>query len=184
MDDETLRGPGRDIEPDGLSGDTTETAKIDEPLDRFDLEELLPHLINRAGVSMANVFQAKLQKDGLTLPMWRVLSALHHSGEQRQIDLAVLTSIEESTLSRLVSKMVESGLIARRRSDTSNREVSVSLMPRGRELAARYIPVALEFEDAATEGISQRDLRTMRRSLRRIHANLNRLEGRRGGNLR
>ena len=35
--------------------------------------------------------------------MWRVLAALSNNGEQRQIDLVDMTSIDASTMSRLVS---------------------------------------------------------------------------------
>ena len=38
--------------------------------------------------------------------MWRVLAALSNSGEQRQVDLVDMTSIDASTMSRLVTRLV------------------------------------------------------------------------------
>ena len=64
--------------------------------------------------------------------MWRVLAALSHNGAQRQIDLVQMTSIDASTMSRLVSRLVRMDLATRSRSQTSNREVVVALSTKGR----------------------------------------------------
>ena len=66
--------------------------------------------------------------------MWRVLAALSNNGGQRQVDLVGMTSIDASTMSRLVSRLVRDGLVTRSRSETSNREVVVALQPKGRAL--------------------------------------------------
>ena len=138
----------------------------------FDLDEYLPYLINRTGTVVADAFSKELAEAKLTLPQWRVLAALFHQGEQRQIDLAKFTSIDASTLSRLVSALDRRDLVSRRRSATSNREVSVSLTAKGLAVTRRYIPVALAYESIGTEGLSRTDLATLRRCLKRIFANL------------
>ena len=138
----------------------------------FDLDEYLPYLINRTGTVVAGAFSGELARADLTLPMWRVLAALFHRGEQRQIDLANLTSIDESTLSRLVSALNRRELVARRRSATSNREVSVTLSVKGLALTRRYIPIALAYEAIGTKGLNRADLATLRRCLTHIYRNL------------
>jgi len=80
--------------------------------------------------------------------MWRVMAVLASTGGQRQIDLADLTSIDSSTLSRLVTRLVRLGLVTRTRSTSSNREVAVKLSPKGGALVAQLIPIGLEFESA------------------------------------
>ena len=52
----------------------------------------------------------------LSIAMWRVMAALASGGSQRQIDLADMTSIEASTLSRLVTRLTRRGLVSRARS--------------------------------------------------------------------
>ena len=59
--------------------------------------------------------------------MWRVLVVLANKGGQRQIDLAGLTSIEVSTLSRIVTRLVRMGVVSRTRSPSSTREAMVRL---------------------------------------------------------
>ena len=69
--------------------------------------------------------------------MWRVMAVLASNGSQRQIDLADLTSIEVSTLSRLVTRLVRMGLVTRTRSANSNREVAVEAFGKGEALWSR-----------------------------------------------
>lgn len=114
---------------------------------------------------------------GMTVPMWRVLAALYEQGAQRQIDLARLTFIDPSTISRIVSALKRRGLVSRRRSATSNREVAIELTVKGAEVVADFIPVTVEHERLMTSGLSVRELQTLRRCLRQIHANMERLAG-------
>ena len=92
--------------------------------------------------------------------------------EQRHTDLAGLTSIEVSTLSRIVTRLVRMGLAARAPSKTSGREVAVALTQRGRDLVNRLIPFGLQYEALASSGLSEQEITTLRQLLRRIYANL------------
>src|SRR5277367_219986 len=74
---------------------------------KLDLGDYLPYLVNRVGTIIAEQFGADaLARHGLSIADWRVLAVLASNGGQRQIDLADLTSIEASTLSRLVTRLV------------------------------------------------------------------------------
>jgi DNA-binding MarR family transcriptional regulator len=104
--------------------------------------------------------------------MWRVLAALSSNDGQRQIDLAAMTSIDVSTLSRVVSRLVRMGLVTRTRSATNSREVVVRLSGKGAGLVARMIPRAIAAERSAIAGVPAKDLAVVRRSLRRMYENL------------
>jgi len=148
---------------------------------RLELEDYLPYLINRVGAALVTRFaQDTLAKHGLSIAMWRVLAALSTNGEQRQIDLAEMTSIDASTLSRLVARLVRGGSVTRKRSKTNNREVVVQLTARGRALVERLIPIAEHLEQAAIAEISPKDLSTLKQCLRRMYRNLARPRYRRG----
>jgi len=144
----------------------------DQP-QRLDLDQYLPYLINRVGSVMALRFgEDVLAPVGLSIAMWRVLVALSSTGEQRHTDLADLTSIEVSTLSRIVTRLVRMGLVVRAPSKTSGREVAVALSNRGRDLVNRLIPFGLQYEAIASSGLSEEEIATLRGLLRRIYANL------------
>jgi DNA-binding MarR family transcriptional regulator len=140
---------------------------------RLDLDEYLPYLVNRVGAALVASFSADaLAAHDLSIAMWRVLVALSSNGEQRQIDLSAMTSIDVSTLSRLVARLVRRGLVSRARSKTSNREVVVELTTRGRTLVNSLIPMAKTLERTAIAGIPAKELAALKASLRRAFANV------------
>lgn len=138
----------------------------------LDLGNYLPYLINRVGFALVASFTHTLKPHGLTIDMWRVLAALSNNGGQRQVDLSSMTSIDVSTMSRLVSRLVRMGLTTRSRSEKSSREVVIALSPRGRTLVQRLIPIALQLEDTANAGVPTKDMAVVQRSLRRMYDNM------------
>lgn len=138
----------------------------------LDLSDYLPYLINRIGAAFVGRYERDLAQYGLSIAMWRVLAALSTNGKQRQIDVAETTSIEVSTMSRLITRLVRLGLVTRMRSDTSNREVSVELSAKGRALVNRLIPQARKLEGEAIAGIPAAELAVTRETLRRMYRNM------------
>ena len=139
----------------------------------LNFSEHLPYLVNRVGWLLVTDFgQNTLARHQLSIAMWRVLAVLADDDGQRQIDVAASTSIDVSTLSRVVTRMVKMGLVSRTRSATSNREVTVRLTPKGAAILARIIPHAIELERRAISGVPAEDLNVIRRSLRRMYQNL------------
>jgi DNA-binding MarR family transcriptional regulator len=140
---------------------------------RLDLGNYLPYLVNRVGTAMVATFTADaLAAHDLSIDMWRVAVALAHGGELRQVDLSARTSIDASTMSRIVTRLVRVGLVTRSRSKTSSREVVVALSPKGSALVARLIPIAIELEQTAIAGLPAKDVQALKRALRLVFDNL------------
>ena len=138
----------------------------------LDLGNYLPYLLNRVGFALVESFTADaLKAHGLSIDMWRVLAVLSNNGGQRQVDLSGLTSIDPSTMSRLVSRLVRDGLVTRSRSQTSNREVVVELSPKGRALVRRLIPIAQALEKKASGGLTAKELAALKGLLIRVYRN-------------
>ena len=139
----------------------------------FDLTRYLPYLINRTGVALAAAFSREIAPHGVTLQMWRVLAALHHRDGLRISDLAGLTSIDISTLSRLVGKMEQRGLATRRRGpEADGRVVAVVLTAVGRAAARAIVPVARRYETMALAGFTAEEADALKGMLLRVYANL------------
>ena len=148
----------------------------------LDLNDYLPYLINRVGSALATRFtEDQLAGLGLSIAMWRVLAVLSSNGGQRQIDLAELTSIDASTLSRLVTRLVRMDLVVRTRSRTNSREVMVMLSAKGRAIVSRLIPVARGLEQTLSAGVPKSHALIVKRSLRKMFANVSRQRSRRRG---
>ena len=140
---------------------------------KLHLPEYLPYLINRVGAALVARFTADtLEAHGLSIAMWRVLVALSDLGPQRQVDLASLTSVEVSTLSRLVSRLIQMGLVTRARSAQSNREVVIALTAKAEAMMDEVVPVARELERIAIAGVPKSQLAAAKAVLHRVYANL------------
>jgi len=139
----------------------------------LDLANYLPYLVNRLGMALVASMSARaLAQHGLSIDMWRALAVLSNRGTQRQVDLVGMTSIDASTMSRLVTRLVRMGLVTRRRSESSNREVVIELTTKGRALVARIIPFAQQLERTAAADIPAKDLAVVKRSLQRMYENI------------
>jgi MarR family transcriptional regulator, organic hydroperoxide resistance regulator len=142
----------------------------------FDLDQFLPYLINRAGVRLAVNFARDIADTGVALQEWRVLAVLAAAGEQRLSDLAGLTSIDLSTLSRLVTRMGRQGLVTRLNGNGDRRERRIALTEKGRGRTRAIIPTARRYERLALAGLSAAEEQTLKRLLRRVFTNLEGLD--------
>ena len=140
---------------------------------QLDLANYLPYLVNRLGGALvATMTDNALAASDLTIDMWRLLAVLSYRGAQRQVDLVDMTSIEASTVSRLVTRLARMGLVTRERSETSNREVVIELTAKGRAQVERIIPFAHKLEQIAAAGVPAKDMAVVKRSLRRMYENM------------
>lgn len=140
---------------------------------RFDLTDFLPYLVNRLGVGFVERFALALRPHDLSIQAWRVMAALDHRDGQRVSDLAATTSIDVSTLSRLVGGMQRQGLVERRRPDLGDaRVVTVHATPRGRRLVAELLPEARRLEADALAGFAPGEAEQLKALLIRAYGNL------------
>ena len=138
----------------------------------FELREFVPYLIARVGTLMEMSFTPDLKKAGITIDMWRVLMVLHFNGALTLIDLSRITGVKTPTLSRLVGRMIEKGLVSRRRSTGDTRTVQVALKDRGEALFQDLWPTGSGLQDLVIAELSASDVASLKRMLRDIEAKL------------
>ena len=136
------------------------------------LDGYLPYLLNRAGARIATAFGEEMRRLGTSLQAWRVLAALREKDGRRMGDLSTTTSIEVSTLTRLVDNMEENGLVARRRDANDTRAVLLHVTAAGRRLTRRILPIADRYEAVALKGFGAAEAATLKAALRRLYANM------------
>lgn len=141
------------------------------------LDSYLPYLLNRAGARIATAFGEEVRPLGASLQMWRVLAALRERDGRRMGDLSVMTSIEVSTLTRLVDQMEKKGLVERRRDTDDARVVALHVTTAGRRLTRRIVPIAERYEQVALKGFAPVEVQVLRAALRRLYANMDELHG-------
>jgi DNA-binding MarR family transcriptional regulator len=142
----------------------------------YRLTNSLPYMLNRVGVQMGELFSRRIASFGVTLPMYRVMAALWERGDQRLGDLAAMTTIEISTLSRLVGEMKRRGLVSRTRLKDNGRTVAINLAPRGRSLVEELIPIAIHFEEVAVRDFPSKNISDLKAVLEEIYQSLKSIE--------
>jgi MarR family transcriptional regulator, organic hydroperoxide resistance regulator len=143
----------------------------------YQLSNSLPYLLARLGVRMGDLFTRVIRKEKLTLPMYRVLASLSEEGRPFRLgEIVTRTSVDQSTLSRLVAEMERAGLLTRERPQHNQRSLQVALTPRGAELASRLMPIAAYYEEVAAETLSSKENAALKTTLLQLYENLDRLE--------
>jgi DNA-binding MarR family transcriptional regulator len=109
---------------------------------------------------------------GLKIEGVRVLFRL--LGDDRTVnELARLTGVEISTLSRLLGRMSDMGLLSRRRDEADARSVIVSLTDKGRKMALEHQPVYFkDYEDILMSSFGTAEAKLVREHLVNMIENL------------
>jgi DNA-binding MarR family transcriptional regulator len=142
----------------------------------YRLTKSFPYLLNRVGVRMGELFVRRIAPYDVTLPMYRVLASLWETGDRRLGDLAAATTVEVSTLSRLIGEMKRKGLVSRRRCEDNERTVAINLTAKGRALAEELMPIAQHFEDVAVRDFSADEVARIKTVLATVYSNLDAIE--------
>lgn len=102
-----------------------------------------------------------LGPDGPGLDRWRVLDLLADGEGHPMSGIAAAVRVPAPTLTKIVDRLIDQGLVYRRVDETDRRRVLVLLSDRGRELHARLAPAVGEVEAALLQelGAAAGDLR-------------------------
>lgn len=87
-----------------------------------------------AFMAVSRTYKPWLDRLGLTYPQYLVLSVLWENGEQTIGGVATHLDLEPSTITPLVKRLEQAGLVDRRRNPQDERQVKVSLTEQGRAL--------------------------------------------------
>ena len=101
--------------------------------------------------------EALFEDQELTFSQWTTLVALH-SGITTAGDLAHNICHDAGSLTRLIDEMVRRGLVARTRSESDRRVVTLALTPRGRDLVEALAPRVMNFWNRLLCGFSHSEV--------------------------
>jgi DNA-binding MarR family transcriptional regulator len=137
--------------------------------------ETLPFEIAETAHAMRKAFDRRVAGMGVTRAQWKVLFRLSRQPGMRQIELADLLDIEPITLSRIIDRLAEAGLVERQADPTDRRAWRLHVTAKAKPLVERLRAVAAEMTEEAFEGIDPKEVETMRRVLARVRDNVGRV---------
>jgi DNA-binding MarR family transcriptional regulator len=106
------------------------------------------HLLHRAGQCADELFALKTGKTDLTPRQFAVLMTVAKAEDVSQTALVDATGIDRSTLADIVRRLVERGLLARKRTKQDARMYAVRLSAAGRAAIEAAGPGAIATNDA------------------------------------
>ena len=111
------------------------------------------HLLHRAGQTADELFFKEMDGSDLTPRQYAVLVVLAQHENASQTDIVNATGIDRSTLADIVKRLVDRGLLARKRSKLDARAYAVKLTAAGQAALKSTAPVALRVEDALLKAL-------------------------------
>ncbi|MEQ9450121.1 MAG: MarR family winged helix-turn-helix transcriptional regulator [Pseudomonadales bacterium] len=109
---------------------------------------------------------------GVSAGQWRLLRVLWARDNITQRQLADETGLTEGTTTLAVRSLVNAGLARRVRSTEDKRKSYVRLTAKAKRLQAKLIPMVIEVNNIAGQGIDPEELAITRRVLAQTYANL------------
>ena len=119
---------------------------------------------------------------GMTRAQWAVLVRLDRSEGLNQSELAEMLDLQPITLTRLLDKLCDSGLIERRPDPDDRRAKRLFLTSAARPLLAQLGSLGENTMASALEGVASEDVERMVSQLEVVRENLRRLIHRRNAN--
>ncbi|RYH02661.1 MarR family transcriptional regulator [Salipiger sp. IMCC34102] len=119
----------------------------DDPPTEFDLMAFTPYRLAVVAQRLSELL-ARQYRDrfGISIPDWRVLVHLAHSGGASVRDIEARVAMEKSKVSRTCKRLETRGLIAKRAHDTDRRLVHLTLTDEGRQMMRDLLPLAAAFQ--------------------------------------
>ena len=102
------------------------------------VDQFLCFALYSASLAMTKLYQSRLKPLGLTYPQYLVLLALWEKDNVTVSEIGARVQLDSGTLSQLLKRLEESGLISRRRDvGRDERKVLISLTEQGEALKIR-----------------------------------------------
>ncbi|WP_323844607.1 MarR family transcriptional regulator [Microbulbifer magnicolonia] len=130
--------------------------------DDLRLEKFLPYrlsvLSNRVSNAIAQAYGARFH---LTIPAWRVMAILGRFPDLSAAELVEQTAMDKVAISRAVSSLLKNDYITRSEDPADRRRQVLNLSELGRDVYARIVPLAQQYENDLMASLSTDERRQL-----------------------
>lgn len=119
-------------------------------LPQFQLDNQLCFRLYSASRLLTQAYHPLLSPYGLTYPQYLVMLVLWEQDSQKVNDIAKRLLLETNTVTPLLKRMEQEGLVRRSKSAEDARQVLVQLTPKGREMERELSDVPLRVAGAVS----------------------------------
>jgi MarR family transcriptional regulator, organic hydroperoxide resistance regulator len=97
------------------------------------VDSYLPYLLARASFSISSEFHAQVEAAGFTVSEWRILASLSGVKQRTVGELADIVLAKQPTVTKMVLRMADQGLVMRTACTQDKRQAWVSLTVKGKK---------------------------------------------------
>lgn len=136
-------------------------------------------MISQIKQVQGRVFQRLLQTCGVEEfngPQGRILYILWQTDGIPIVELSQKTGLAKNTLTAMLGRMEEAGLVHREQSESDRRRAVISLTDKARKLEKKYNEVSQQMNVLFYRGLTQEDAAQLDRLLDRVLENLEQTE--------
>lgn len=133
-------------------------------------------LINDTARLYRRTLDGTLRDLGMTSLQWRTVARLRREPGMRQSELADLLEVEPITLSRMIDRLADAGMVCRKPDPNDRRAWNLYLTDKADGLIRQLQIEANHVEDGALAGLSADERQVLAGLVERVRANLSRKE--------
>jgi len=142
-----------------MAQDNKSDQTADQTTDQFAMTVQAGHLIRRCQQRAVDLFTEEvshdLGDDGPTPRQFAVMLAAHQEPGINQTDLVRKSGIDRSTLTEILRRLIDRGLIRRKKSPTDGRTNALYITNQGETLLHRSLPAVIRAQQRIMEPIAR-----------------------------
>jgi DNA-binding MarR family transcriptional regulator len=136
--------------------------------DDYNMKNSVGYLIRRTSNLMLPQMEALFTDAALTFSQWMALMALREWGNSTAVQLARDICHDAGSLTRILDELEDRGLVARARSETDRRLVTLSLTSQGLALVENLLPRVVEHWNTLLGDFSHLEIKLLIKLLTRL----------------
>jgi len=139
---------------------------------QYDFEQSVGYWVAVTAHAIRRALDTELARESITFRQWEVLAWISIAGDQSQAELADRLGIEAPTLAGILARMERDGWLERRACPMDRRKKRIRATSKAEAVWSRMVECCRRVRSRATEGLSDDDLRTLKRTCETIRENL------------
>lgn len=140
---------------------------VSDPKKSYVLEEQIGHILRKASQRHTGIFSNNMPSD-LTPTRFAAMAKLLECGALSQNELGRLTAMDIATIKGVVDRLRHRGFVASQKDPNDARRQLIELTPKGHQIIASAIPLALNVSDQTTSSLNASETEQLLQLLQRI----------------
>jgi DNA-binding MarR family transcriptional regulator len=140
-------------------------------LENYHPEDSLGRLIADVSGRLLAAFDDEMTDLGISGAQWVILMRIANGCASTAAELCRFSRYDTGSMTRMLDRLEEKGLVRRTRSSTDRRVIQLELTEAGRDLYPLLPPVAIKVLNAHLKGFTREELECLKGFLNRMRAN-------------